>query len=276
MQRRTFKPRSSTTQVNVEKIYTKGQDSYEIDVNDIKTTLAKLSPHCDTLVSEAPAEFNEMVNTINVLCSTEYYPVLLSVISEYFTPENVKPGTIKAYMVGCAANSDPCSSICAGSAPPDSEFQLCQQKVIIGNNNRPGGKYSFIKTHSPEGNRAIVYVPHDCIEHFNGFCSEEVKHLSSLGVTEVKLVGLNDIVLSDYSPLSNHLAREKENIPVVARPGGPLPTETGRVTPLPTVQERPVQVNQSTSFSNSWLFWVIIILVVLAILFYFFIAKRRS
>ncbi|QIN54266.1 hypothetical protein [Cedratvirus kamchatka] len=270
MQRRTFKPRSSTTQVNVEKIYTKGQDSYEIDVNDIKATLAKLSPHCDTLVSDAPPEFNEMVNTINVLCSTEYYPVLLAVISEYFTPEDVKPGTIKAYMVGCSANSDPCSSVCAGSAPPDSEFQLCQQKVIIGDKGG-NGKYSFIKTHSPEGNRAIVYVPHDCLENFPGFCSEEIKQLSSLGVNEVRLVGLNDTLLSDYSPLNNHLAKNtslpRKEAPMVVGPG---------IGPGPVVQERPVVVNQSTSFSNSWLFWIIIILVVLAILFYFLYMKRRS
>jgi hypothetical protein len=256
----------------VEKIYTKGQDSYEIDVNDIKATLAKLSPHCDTLVSDAPPEFNEMVNTINVLCSTEYYPVLLSVISEYFTPDNVRPGTVKAYMVGCTANSDPCSSVCAGSAPPDSDFRLCQQKVIIGG-KKENGKYSFIKTHSPEGNKAIVYVPHDCLEHFPGFCSEEIKHLSSLGVTEVRLVGLNDVLLSDYSPLSKHLARE-EHV-AVARGEAPMVVGPG-VGPGPIVQERPVTVNQSTSFSNSWLFWVIIVLVILAILFYFFYMKRRG
>ncbi|SPN79363.1 Transmembrane domain-containing protein [Brazilian cedratvirus IHUMI] len=267
MQRRTFKPRSSTSQVNVEKIYTKGQDSFEIDVNDIKATLVKLTPHCDTLVSEAPAEFNEMVNTINVLCNTEYYPVLLSVISEYFTPEDVKPGTVKAYMVGCAANSDPCSSVCAGSAPPDSNFQLCSQKVIIGKQGQ-GGKYSFVKTHSPEGNRAIVYVPHDCLEHFPGFCAEEIKNLSSLGVTEVRLVGLNDVLLSDYAPLDRYVAREREAVAVAAtRPS------TG---PVPVVQERPVVVNQSNSFSNSWLFWVIIVLVILGILFYFFYMKRKS
>lgn len=258
MKRRTFKPRP-TSQVDVEKVYFKGKDSYEIDVNDIKATLIKLAPYSDTPADKAPAEFSEIVNTVNVLCNTEYYPALLGVIGEYFPPRDVIPGTVKAYMSGCTLNPNPCSSVCAGSAPADSDFSLCGEKVVLAVPTEDG--HCLTPTHSPSADRALVYLPYSRMEDFPGFSPQDLDRLKEIGVREAKLLGNDDVVFTDYLPVGE-LKRRNE----------PTPPTIPIIPPVNTVP--PVPPQQSCPSCSTYLIWAVIIIAIIALVL-FFLWRRR-
>jgi len=205
MKRRTFKPYTSTP-VDKEKVYLKGLEGgdYQIDVKDIEIILQKLVPYSDKQVKEAPQEeLEEISNTVDVLCNTEYYPALREVIIKYFpvSPPPI-PGSVKAYMIGCSVKSDPCSSICAGSAPANSNFNVCTDKVLIG--VPLDRKYSFTVLNESSSSKAILYLPISRKEDFSGFTEQDVKELERLKIKQVKIMqNKEDVVLYDYTNIES-------------------------------------------------------------------------
>lgn len=252
MIRKTFSLKTNQP-FNSEEIYSKGVESYEIDVNDIESSLSHLSAHSNTRINEAPKEFEEFVNTVNVLYNTEFYPVVYDLITKYFSPDEVIPGTVKAYMAGCLNNPSPCSSTCAGSAPATTEFTPCEHKVVIAVEEE---KFLFTVTHSADSSKALVYVAYDCYEDFSGFSEEDLLCLKNLGITEAKLMGNKDTQLCDFLPLEE------------------LKKKTKKEAAVPQLVNT-VQYPQNI-VNNNWVYWIIlgiIILLVLIFLFYRFWRK---
>lgn len=246
---RTFKSHSSKP-VDKEKVYLKGADDYQIDVNDIEIVLKKLVPFADKPLNEAPqGELEEITNTVNVLCNTEYYPALQEVINKYFSSSSPTPGTVRAYMIGCNVKSDPCSSVCAGSAPANSNFNVCPDKVLIGIPEE--GRYSFTLINNSSSTRALLYLPISCTEEFKGFSMQDQKELSKLEIKEVKILqSKEDVLLYDYTPVENLCEKENKQTFPSSSPPNVIPPP---VTPSPQPQ-------------TNYTLWIVIGVVVIILL----------
>lgn len=254
MRRRTFRSQASKP-IDKEKIYLKGAQDYQIDVNDIEVILQKLLPHADKSLKEAPeGELEEITNTVNVLCNTEYYPALQEVILKYFSCKEVpNPGTLRAYMVGCTMKTDPCSSVCAGSAPADSNFSVCPDKVIIALPEKEG--HSFTCLNESNSTRAILYLPITSGERFSGLTSQDKIELEKMGIKEAKIMrSKEDTLIYDYTDIEKLLYQEKVN-------SSPLPSSS-----LPSPNSPPLISTGETKDYTTWIVIAIAVVIILLLL----------
>lgn len=194
MRRRTFKIKSNSSKVDKEQITNKGQETevLEVDIEDVRSCLRSLRKVAQTPIIELKGEdksnFDTIVNYVNCFYSSGNYDSLHRVIKEEFKDCNtLSPGTVAGYMVGSIACSDPCNPVCVNSAPANSNYTTCQERVLLA--TRCQGGYSFTSLNQMKSEKAILYIPDN---KFPGLNQKEKEELLALGVFSCHVKSYNN------------------------------------------------------------------------------------
>lgn len=151
------------------------------------------------LEGHAESTFNHFTSIARCLRGSEGFNTLYAMVREAFKNEahEAKPGTVLAFLTKCMATTDGneavgCSVGCAtGLKPPDDQGYRCQHNVVLAGLTTSG--YEFKIVQPVESNKAIIYVP-NCSnsKNFLGFSEYECGRLRELGLTEIKIRGVNE------------------------------------------------------------------------------------
>jgi hypothetical protein len=248
MRRRTFKPNTNSTNLDKERITSKGLDGevVEIDIEDVRACLRSLKKSGNKPIADLKGKdkdnFNMIVKYVTCFSNSGSYEVLHEVIQEEFSEyKEIKAGTVVGYMLGSlSCSKDPCDMLCVSSAP-STNYTPCQNKVIVATAQQ--GKYNFsVLNDKKNTDRAIIYVTNT---QFLGFTEEEKKELSSLGVAKCQLkTYISGETLHDITP---------DYIPVgqIKLRSGDVPDE---------IIEKPTRGN---SYNLAFILLIIIIVLVL-------------
>jgi hypothetical protein len=168
--------------------------SIQLDLTEFNATLADLVPYSRTYISKLlPAQrklFDAIVDASRAVYDVpEVYKIVLAAIYSVFNNSKVTytPGTVGAYLVGCAASrtagfpgSATCSASCASALPPENyQDQDCKDPVLIYSD----GQLSSLGGQS--GSHSFIHV-YDT--NFDKFGPSHIKQLKDTGIQQVTLV----------------------------------------------------------------------------------------
>lgn len=168
----------------------KASTPISIDITRVRNSLDILHESKDLpvrkLSDEAQTAYEYIVRAVTVLYETEAYEDLyqnefLRVFADRV--ETQIPGSVAAYVVGCAKTAG-CSVTCAGSAPaPGSASSICRTRVLIG--TYEDGGYTFQTLGMAPSSHAVIYV-----EKGNppALSASEKRILTESGITSVEFV----------------------------------------------------------------------------------------
>jgi hypothetical protein len=166
---------------------------FKLNRDTLRATLNDLKAHGSTLISKLPKTqasiFKNIVDIMGVVYDTQgLYDIVLSDIRSVFTnTENVRPGTLEAFLIGCA-NDDKftgpmgCNPKCAaGLPPPDGTpgYTQCEDMVLIYGDGNFSALNEQVSTHT------YIYVDGP---DFKGFSSENIRSLREANISQVTLL----------------------------------------------------------------------------------------
>ena len=227
--------------------------SFKVNRHNLRERLVALKSQVSvpikTLSGAYASNFSSVVEVMKLLHnSPALYNIILADIQSIFSDIGpTVPGTVGSFFMGCFNNdsfSGPmgCNPKCASSlAPPDGTpgFSSCSDLVLI----YEDGFFSALNTlHTP---KAYIYIKDST---FNGFTSENIKQLSSVGVQQAVLIYGNDD--GSYRELT-------DPIPIQS-----LPVSTGSTLTASSSDD------SSTSTAAAIIFGIILALLIIALIYF--------
>jgi hypothetical protein len=170
--------------------------------SEIIETLQRLVPYSqveiDKLPTPAKTDLETIVGYVRLLFDTDYYSELYRLMSDIFPvvdPNSVRPGTVLAYMVGCASvqeRKDPgCTVQCAGSAPLPKNIDaktFCDYSVLHCSISQD--RFQFKRLNSIITPDVLIFLPERV--KFSKFSDDETYLLSTIyQVKRVKVFEIN-------------------------------------------------------------------------------------
>lgn len=143
------------------------------------------------LDSNSKEILDALINYVQILYGTQFYEKLYNKTKEIFDNVNeVKPGTVGAYIVGCinAQKNDVsnsvwyCSPNCLEAYVPVNQQPECNVSVITLELNNDGS-YTMILNKSSESEKAILFTE----KPFVGLSEKEKNKLLSFNIQKVKI-----------------------------------------------------------------------------------------
>ena len=279
-----------------EAIITKGPgNTYHIPMDEIHQRLLRLRQYAQTPVKELPLDvdrdFKTLTEHISLIYDTEAYPTVHQQMENIYgdLKDNLIPGSIGAYIVGCniasKKSSQPgCDILCAGSAPPPnvpgmSSFSFCSNMVLLAIMDK--GVYNFTQLNAVEdkdNSNAIIYVQLTPAPvgagtlpvgpgsvPWNGFSQDEINALtnyppnSPTHIQNIKIIG--------YNPNT----QEQMDLTAGFIPPSSIPSSQMRQVVLPsqvTTDQTPLGQSISTgkSSGSNWNIGLIIFLIILILI----------
>jgi len=160
------------------------------------------------------SDFDMVVKYVNLVHPTNTYPMLKSLIDQYFYDiESITPGTIGAYFSGwnLNVNLDPkeCAAAVAGGIPPDSsDYKICKNNVILAERTDTGYDFTVL-TQGEDRSHTYLYVKNvNNYDDFDGFTDGEKRKLKKYGVEHVNLYGYENA--NEYTNLTNNVVHLDE------------------------------------------------------------------
>lgn len=286
-------------------IITKGPgETHHIALDDITNRLHRLKPYHDIPVKELPADVNKdfqiLTEQISMIYDTEAYATVYGQMEAIYGSlgQNLVPGSIGAYIIGCAVASKRsshagCDILCAGSAPTPngasdlpSSFLFCGEMVLLAIKDEKSGVHNFTQLNQVDEKdcaNAVIYVQSNG-RPFEGLSQEEINALqnypsnSSTHIQNVKIVGY-DPSTKAVTPITNDttntLGAPQGFVPLNNMPSGLVrPDASTLSTPSTTgygagaVATVPTSLGKSVSSgaSNGWNLGLIILLVILILI----------
>jgi hypothetical protein len=230
------------------------------DYREIESTLKDLKEHQDqqisTLSGRTLNQYKYIVKLVKTYENTKYYPSIYKKFTDIFSDvNNVKPGTIGAYIVGCLLSNNICSPICAGSAPlPDSK--PCDSNVIWGYYD--GNRYNFVTINisntSDNNGKVLVFINSTSPNGFPGFSDDEKSELIRMGYVHIKIIGYSQdgselvVIIPEWTSIDKVKSRVTIN-----------PVD-------PVVRSKSIKVKGNDTNGNNTIYIVLVIIVVFIIL----------
>ena len=163
-------------------------------------------------------DFNTVVSYVHLLYGTNYYKHIHEKVKLHFGDiKSVKPGTVGGYFAGCLVSTNydidkpGCAVACAGAIPlPKDEdgWKFCDKAVILADKEGKGYKFTLVKPAESENDEpAYIFVEHNSLHDFNGFCQDEKDEIKSMGYKKVHLIGYGEdgVSYSDFYGESKRL-----------------------------------------------------------------------
>lgn len=177
----------------------------------------------------------------SILSHSKHSGVIEQAVREAFAEvprDQIKPGTLGAWCVGCLIDGDPRSALCCNAMKIGEgidPWTECRGNVVLAEENGGGYRFKIIKRSSRYPTIAFIEIPHD---NFVGFTQSELNWLRSNGFTEGYVNGRRDGVFVELQKFST----------------------------LDSLQRRPGSLTGSKSTTRSDSPWLVILLLVLIIL----------
>lgn len=167
--------------------------AYQLHRKNLRDTLKELKPQSNVQVRQLSEEqtesFRSIIEALNLLHgSKELYNIMLEDVKNVFSDvNNVKPGTVAAFFIGCSDNTNfdgaiGCNPKCAGSLAPSEDnhdYTACEDLVLVYNE----GLFSSLNDKS--STHVYIYIEQDS---FSGFTEENINQLKEAGVESATLV----------------------------------------------------------------------------------------
>ena len=180
--------------------------------------------------------FTSVVETINLVSTTTAYKVILDDVKKIFSDiKDVVPGTVAAYFVGCYDDTlfdGPigCNPKCAASIHPDESQNLCDDLVVIYEEN------CFKNLNTKISENAYIYVN----SSFTKFLPENINQLNNIGIKYARIVYGDE--KGSYKEVS------------ALTPLSELPVESSTMT------------TQSSSATNAQIAFIVILIILIILL----------
>lgn len=234
--------------------------SFQLHRKTLKDVLSELKTHAHTpvrqLTPEISESFKSIVEALRLLYGSQalYDLILADIRSEFFDVNDVKPGTVSAFFIGCFSDDKfpgpmGCSPKCAASLPPSEGtpgYANCDDLVLI----YTDGLFSSLNV--KRTSHAYIYIEDP---NFSGFNPENIRQLNDADIKNASLVfGNSD---GSYREITSSLTIDQ------------LP----RKSSLNTNNSTTASTTSTTSSSNSGAgvalaIIIIIIIILLLVIFY--------
>lgn len=167
--------------------------SFKLNRGTLKETLVQLKEQAQVSVRNLSPQntesFKSVVEALRLLHGSQaLYDMILNDIREVFSDINdIKPGTIASFFIGCF-NDDKfpgsigCSPKCASSLPPTEGtpgYNACDDLVLIYENGQ------FSSLNEKRSTQAFIYIGQ---QDFVGFTPQNIQQLTEAGVERVVLI----------------------------------------------------------------------------------------
>jgi hypothetical protein len=300
--RRSFKPkRAPKTQrvIGDELVVTKGEQSIRISLAEFRQCLQKLRKVSNVQIRHLTDDsypdptnpggqpltgldscLKQIIKNVNILYPTQFFPMVHKQIQEIFADvQDVKPGTVGAYMVGCllpmtSPHAPGCSLLCASSIPPPEEtpdFKFCEHAVMWAQWDPTKNEYVFTEMNNvPDKTNTIVYVPSTSMSSFQGFSESEKNDLGNYppGENRSKIRNISLMHQAADGQTAEELTSGFVSL-------NDIPTRSGNYTPKAQSKTMSDDPPQSGGMNSGLMALLIIGLIVLLILA-FYSYKRCS
>lgn len=224
------------------------------------------------LTKEEQSKFNQITNLISYTYETENYYQVNSLIKSIFSDlDNVIPGTIGAYFLGCLSqspltvNSNPSKTSCSNLKVDNIEvhsnnnknWDLCNQTVFWYKDDD-----LLILNKIKDSTKTLLFTNYSNYNMFPGLSENQRKILSDHNVREIMIVGC--IKEKEYVELTSWIYLENVK---------------SKVTFNPLISQIPLTENNTHNYDvNTGLFILIttVILVIILLLWKIFNKKSKS
>lgn len=231
----SFKPskyEGSNSIESIDEIASKDEtETMKIDLSNIEDTLSLLRANDKKMIKELTGELDEkfrlFVSYVQLLYETDYYPMIYNLVKAKFSDlDEIRPGTIGAYLGGCLAdikinNAMPsCTPVTVRSMPPpknsdsSTQWTFCDNTIIWAEAKADGHYNLTVLNQIPDSDRALIFVNETRAEDFPGFSFQEKDTLHRMGINEARIIGYTqsgrDYI--DLTPAYQTLANLKTRI----------------------------------------------------------------
>jgi hypothetical protein len=243
------------------------------DYREIEKILVDLkkyqNQYISTLSGNALSDYKYVTNLVKTYENTPHYPSIYKKFAEVFGDiDNVKPGTVGAYVVGCLlANKlgqERCSPICANSAPlPNS--QPCDHNVVWGYYD--GSRYNFIPINTSKctdnNGKVLMFINSTSPSGFPGFSDEEKSELIRMGYVMVKILGYSQDNAESIGIVSDWTTIDKVKSRVI-------------ITPINVLnQPKLLKVKGNGSGSDTNVIYIVLVVVIVIIILSMLLKLQR-
>jgi hypothetical protein len=249
---------------------------FEVHRTNLKETLNDLKVYSHTQVrdldSPTTESFKMVVDALKLLYTvpTLYSLVMSDIRSIFNNINNVIPGSVGAFFVGCFHHSSfpgpqGCNPICTASLPPlDPNYSTCDDMVLVYSDG------SFSTLNNKNTSHAYIYINNS---NFIGFTEENLLLLKDANIETCTLIFGNPD--GSYSEIRSpqHISQLplKNQIPThVLKPNNtPL-------TPKSSLEPQHITPTRNTTVAVTFTVMIIIIVILLILMLYYFHKKNNA
>jgi len=240
----------------------KGQgDSFQLHRKVLKDTLVSLKSQAHVSIRQLNPQnteyFKSVVEALRLLYGSPalYDLVLLDIRSVFGDIQNVKPGELGAFFIGCFSESNfngpqGCNPTCVSSIVPTDGtpgYSVCEDLVLIYSDG------SFSSLNERQSKHAYVYISED---NFQGFSNANIEQLKEAGLVSISLIFGNPD--GSYKEMGSPLTLNQ------------LPKSNGSVGPMQVSQQTTTDTTDTSDSGAGIVIAVIIIIMIILLLIFLY------